>query len=108
VAHLHDELGQTVVVPVGGTEPRLRRERAPQEEVEIVLPRVADATVDLRRVLPDPARCFTGCRLGHVRGAGYPTDLMRDGALVAGALVLALGATSLSAALGTWRPLIAF
>ena len=33
---------------------------------------------------------------------------MRDGALVAGALVLALGATSLSAALGTWRPLIAF
>jgi energy-coupling factor transport system permease protein len=33
---------------------------------------------------------------------------MRDGALVAGALVLALGATSLSVALGTWRPLIAF
>jgi energy-coupling factor transport system permease protein len=31
-----------------------------------------------------------------------------DGALVAGALVLALGATSLSIALGTWRPLIAF
>jgi len=32
----------------------------------------------------------------------------RDGALVAGALVLALGATSLSVALGTWRPLLAF
>jgi energy-coupling factor transport system permease protein len=31
-----------------------------------------------------------------------------DGALVAGALVLALGATWLSIALGTWRPLIAF
>lgn len=31
-----------------------------------------------------------------------------DGALVAGALALALGATSLSIALGTWRPLIAF
>ena len=31
-----------------------------------------------------------------------------DGALVVGALVLALGATSLSIALGTWRPLIAF
>ena len=31
-----------------------------------------------------------------------------DGGLVAGALVLALGATSLSIALGTWRPLIAF
>ena len=31
-----------------------------------------------------------------------------DGALVAGALVLAFGATSLSIALGTWRPLIAF
>ena len=31
-----------------------------------------------------------------------------DGALVAGALFLALGATSLSIALGTWRPLIAF
>ncbi len=33
---------------------------------------------------------------------------LHDGALVAGALVLALGATSLSIALGTWRPLIAF
>jgi hypothetical protein len=31
-----------------------------------------------------------------------------DGALMAGALVLAVGATSLSIALGTWRPLIAF
>ena len=31
-----------------------------------------------------------------------------DGALIAGALVLAVGATSLSIALGTWRPLIAF
>lgn len=31
-----------------------------------------------------------------------------DGALVAGALALAVGATSLSIALGTWRPLIAF
>ena len=31
-----------------------------------------------------------------------------DGALVAGALMLALGATSLSIALGTWRPLLAF
>ena len=31
-----------------------------------------------------------------------------DGALVAGALLLAVGATSLSVALGTWRPLIAF
>jgi energy-coupling factor transport system permease protein len=31
-----------------------------------------------------------------------------DGALVAGALVLAVGATSLSIALGTWRPLLAF
>jgi energy-coupling factor transport system permease protein len=32
----------------------------------------------------------------------------RDGALVAGALLLAVAATSLSVALGTWRPLIAF
>ena len=31
-----------------------------------------------------------------------------DGGLVAGALLLAAGATSLSVALGTWRPLIAF
>jgi energy-coupling factor transport system permease protein len=31
-----------------------------------------------------------------------------DGALVAGALMLAVGATSLSIALGTWRPLFAF
>jgi len=31
-----------------------------------------------------------------------------DAALVAGALVLAVGATSLSIALGTWRPLLAF
>jgi energy-coupling factor transport system permease protein len=33
---------------------------------------------------------------------------LRDGALVAGALLLATGATSISIALGTWRPLIAF
>jgi energy-coupling factor transport system permease protein len=32
----------------------------------------------------------------------------RDGALMAGALALAVGATSLSVALGTWRPLLAF
>jgi energy-coupling factor transport system permease protein len=32
----------------------------------------------------------------------------RDGALVTGALALAIGATSLSVALGTWRPLLAF
>jgi energy-coupling factor transport system permease protein len=32
----------------------------------------------------------------------------RDGALVAGAMVLALGATSISVALGTWRPLLTF
>jgi energy-coupling factor transport system permease protein len=31
-----------------------------------------------------------------------------DGALVAGALLLAIGATSISVALGTWRPLLAF
>ena len=31
-----------------------------------------------------------------------------DGVLVAGALVIAVGATSFSIALGTWRPLIAF
>ena len=36
-------------------------------------------------------------------------DPMReDGLLVAGALLLAIGATSLSVALGTWRPLLAF
>jgi energy-coupling factor transport system permease protein len=33
---------------------------------------------------------------------------LRDGALVAGALLLATAATSISVALGTWRPLIAF
>jgi energy-coupling factor transport system permease protein len=33
---------------------------------------------------------------------------VRDGALVAGALVLAVGATSVSVALGTWRPLLTF
>jgi energy-coupling factor transport system permease protein len=32
----------------------------------------------------------------------------RDGALVAGALVLATGATAISVALGTWRPLLTF
>lgn len=32
----------------------------------------------------------------------------RDGALVAGALVLAVGATAISVALGTWRPLLTF
>jgi len=33
---------------------------------------------------------------------------LRDGMLVAGALILAAGATSLSLALGTWRPLLTF
>lgn len=33
---------------------------------------------------------------------------LEDGALVAGAFVLAIGATSLSVALGTWRPLLSF
>jgi energy-coupling factor transport system permease protein len=43
------------------------------------------------------------------RTLARPRALTRgDGALVAGALLLALGATSLSLALGTWRPLIAF
>jgi energy-coupling factor transport system permease protein len=43
------------------------------------------------------------------RTLARPRALTRsDGALVAGALMLALGATSLSVALGTWRPLIAF
>jgi energy-coupling factor transport system permease protein len=43
------------------------------------------------------------------RTLARPRALTRsDGALVAGALVLALGATSLSVALGTWRPLLAF
>lgn len=32
----------------------------------------------------------------------------RDGALVAGALALAMGATAISLALGTWRPLLTF
>jgi len=45
----------------------------------------------------------------NCRTLARPRALRRmDGALVAGALVLALGATSLSLALGTWRPLIAF
>ena len=43
------------------------------------------------------------------RTLARPRALTRqDGALVAGALVLAVAATSLSVALGTWRPLIAF
>lgn len=43
------------------------------------------------------------------RTLARPRPLTRDdGALVAGALVLAIGATSLSLALGTWRPLLAF
>jgi energy-coupling factor transport system permease protein len=33
---------------------------------------------------------------------------VRDGALVVGALILAAGATTLSVALGTWRPLLTF
>lgn len=59
-----------------------------------------------RLALAMDARGFgsQGCRtLARPRALTLP-----DGALVLGALVLALGATSLSIALGTWRPLIAF
>jgi energy-coupling factor transport system permease protein len=43
------------------------------------------------------------------RTLARPRALARqDGALVAGALVLAVGATSISVALGTWRPLLTF
>lgn len=89
--------------------------------------------IEADRSVVDRARAFPGRALGllvaairratrlalamDARGFGSrpcrtlarPRPLtLRDGAVVAGALVLALGATSLSLALGTWRPLIAF
>lgn len=43
------------------------------------------------------------------RTLARPRELvLRDGVLVAGALVLATGATAISVALGTWRPLLTF
>ena len=46
---------------------------------------------------------------GDCRTLARPRALaLRDGVLVAGALVLAIGATSISVALGTWRPLLTF
>ena len=45
----------------------------------------------------------------NCRTVARPRALVRqDGALVAGALVLAAGATAISVALGTWRPLLTF
>lgn len=89
--------------------------------------------IEADRTLIDRARAFPGRALGllvaairratrlalamDARGFGSrdcrtvarPRALtLRDGALVAGALVLAISATSLSVALGTWRPLLAF
>jgi energy-coupling factor transport system permease protein len=89
--------------------------------------------IESDRTLIDRARAFPGRALGllvaairratrlalamDARGFGSrdcrtlarPRPLtLPDGALVAGALTLAVGATSLSIALGTWRPLIAF
>src|SRR3981081_4638677 len=46
-----DEVGQAVAVPVAGAEEVLRRIGAADVEVEVVLPRVADATMDLDGVL---------------------------------------------------------
>jgi len=61
-----------------------------------------------RLALAMDARGF-GSRDSSCRTLARPRALaLRDGALVAGAVVLATAATALSVALGTWRPLLTF
>ena len=74
------QVRQAVVVPVGGAEPVLGPDGAAKEEVQVVLPRVPDATVDLGRILrtawtrrrpPPPSRRGTArsrSRVGGVDG----------------------------------------
>ena len=53
-----EEVGETVEVPTRCTEQVLVGSGAPQVEMQIVFPRVADATVYLDAVLQDPPRGF--------------------------------------------------
>ena len=58
------------MVPAGGAEQVLVGGGAPEEQVQVVLPRVADAAVDLDAVLEDAA-----CRLAR----GGLGDVARPG-----------------------------
>ena len=62
--------GEAVEVPAGRSEQVLVGRGAPEEEVEVVLPRIADAPVDLDSVPEDPAGGFAGRGLGDVAGLG--------------------------------------
>src|SRR5262245_56982835 len=62
------QVGEAVEVPAGRADEVLVGRRSAQEQVEIVLPRVADAAVDLDAVLEDAARGFAGRGLGDVAG----------------------------------------
>ena len=57
-------------MPAGRAEQVLVGGRAAQVEVEVVLPRVADAAVDLGAVLQDPAGRFARRGLGDVARPG--------------------------------------
>jgi ATPase subunit of ABC transporter with duplicated ATPase domains len=64
-----EQVGDAVVVPGRGAEERFGEGGAPQEQLQVVFPRVADAAVNLDRVLQDPVRCFRGRCLGAAAGA---------------------------------------
>src|SRR5918995_4816338 len=60
------QIGEAVVVPVAGAEPCLGSVRVADEQVQVVLPRVADAAVDLDAVLGRTRGGGAGRRLRHV------------------------------------------
>src|SRR4029077_14229338 len=62
---LEQKLGQAVAGPVGRAEEVLRAVGRANVEVEVVLPRVADAPVDLDAVLGAPLGRLPGHDLGH-------------------------------------------
>ena len=70
---LYDQqVGDAIEVPAGGPEQVLVGGGPPQVEVQVVLPRVADAAVDLGAVLEDPPGRLAGGGLGRRgrRGCG--------------------------------------
>src|SRR5262245_61001634 len=64
-----DQVGDAVVVPGGGAEEVLGGVRAPDVQVQVVLPRVPDSAVDLHAVLRTVRRSPSRCGLGDVGSA---------------------------------------
>src|SRR3954468_17233159 len=56
IGSAEEDVGKAVVVPGGRAEKMLGRVRAADEQVQVVLPRVADAAVELDAVLRAPRR----------------------------------------------------